>query len=241
MYLRYTNRVLRAKLPVFMTGNTVTKYKPDPNVLDVYKEFDQPSMGTKFDDIPNPFELAEDEIKDIQHPTTDGATLKYNELLSKDWAEPVEWSKEASGRQSGILPFGMHDLGKVDGQHPKIWKNGPFQYTSEKDPYGSYDDPWDRRNIGDPLHEEDDIITSFAPTMYNEEHTGKSSFQYAKELAGVFATFGLIYWIFDQHKYVRGFYGIDAPVMSKMFGKSYDGIYDVQLDGVEYAKMILED
>ena len=223
-----------------MTGNLTTAYKPDPNALDIYAKFDQPQMGTKFEDIPNPFQLLDEEVRDIQLPAEDSATLKYNNGLAKNWAEPVEWNKEATGRESGVLPFGMFDLGKQDGQHPSIWTNGPFTYTAEKDPYGSYDDPWDRRNLGESLHEEDDVITSFAPTMYNEEHTGRSTFQYMKELGGVALTFGFIYWLFDQHKYVRGFYGIDAPVMGKMFGKSYDGIYDVQLNGVEYANKILE-
>eukprot|EP00834_Sanchytrium_tribonematis_P003343 NODE_126_length_17250_cov_2.558743.p10 type:complete len:243 gc:universal NODE_126_length_17250_cov_2.558743:1191-463(-) len=241
MFSKLHSKILLGKLPTFMTGNLTTNYKPDPHALDVYAQFDQPVSSTKYEDIPDPFQLVDYEIKDIQNLPSDDAAIRYNNLLENDWGNPIKWSKEASGRPDGILPFGAYDLGKIEGQHPAIWRNGEFKYVTDKDPYGNYDDPWDRRNIGDPLHEEDDILGSFTPTMYHKENTGKSTWDYAKGLLKAAFSIGLIYWVFDQHKYIRGFNGMDYPVMSKMYAKGYDGIYNVQLDGVEYAKRILED
>ena len=173
-------------------------------------------------------------------PISDEATKAFNSNLVHKWSEPSKMTKEKSGRSSGVLPFGIVDLGQIDGDQPSLWQNGKFEYVTQRDPYATYDDPWDRRNFGDPLHEEDDIIGSFAPTMYNEETTGKSNYYYFKNLFGSLAAIYGIYWIFSQHKYIRGFYGIDAPIMSKMYAKSSNGLYNVKLDGVEYAKKILE-
>lgn len=232
-------RICRGKLPEFMTGRVNHDIKADPNALDVYQEFDDPPLPDTFDTIPDPFQLRDSELHDIQLPTNDKATMDYDNRLANPWSAPKEWTKEGSGRPDGKLPFGMYDLAKRPTNHPMNWTNGPFQYTAEKNPYGVYDDPWDRRNYGDPLHEDDDVITSFAPTMHHQEHTNESTWDYLKAVFGSGLILYGVYYLFDQHKYWRGLYGMDYPVMKKQFPYPHDGIFSMQLDGKACAEAIL--
>eukprot|EP00794_Sanderia_malayensis_P012728 gene12729-14033_t len=89
-----------------------------------------------------------------------------------DWEEK-EWKDDG---------FALHD-----------YPNLPARSYQLRDPYATYWDQQDRRNFGEPLHEEDDALGIWMPDRYDEEPT--SPIEALRNLCIAFGCLGFVYFL----------------------------------------------
>ncbi|KAI9884096.1 MAG: hypothetical protein M1823_004126 [Watsoniomyces obsoletus] len=84
--------------------------------------------------------------------------------------------------------------------------NPPRIKRQFRDPYGDWWDKQERRNFGEPVHEDDDILGIFTPEEYTHTSPGKAILQIGFFISAVF---GLAY--------IVGFWYPDVPAVSRTF------------------------
>jgi NADH dehydrogenase (ubiquinone) 1 beta subcomplex subunit 8 len=70
--------------------------------------------------------------------------------------------------------------------------NPPRVKRQFRDPYGDWWDKQERRNYGEPVHEDNDILGMFSPEEYTHTKPGKGLFQVGCFVAAVFALCGVV-------------------------------------------------
>lgn len=70
--------------------------------------------------------------------------------------------------------------------------NPPPVKRQFRDPYGDWDDKQERRNYGEPVHEDNDILCMFSPEEYTHVTSGKALFQIGCFAAAVLGLCGVV-------------------------------------------------
>ncbi|MCJ1374053.1 hypothetical protein MMC20_005283 [Loxospora ochrophaea] len=70
--------------------------------------------------------------------------------------------------------------------------NPPAVKRQFRDPYGDWWDKQERRNYGEPVHEDNDILGIFSPEEYTYTTPGKAFFQLGCFAAAVFGLCGIV-------------------------------------------------
>ena len=70
--------------------------------------------------------------------------------------------------------------------------NPPAIKRQFRDPYADWWDKQERRNYGEPVHEDDDILGMFSPYEYTHVTPGKGLFQLGCFVAAVFGLAGVV-------------------------------------------------
>ena len=98
-----------------------------------------------------------------------------------------------------LIPFLLQNGGYV---------NPPRISRQHRDPYGDWWDKQERRNYGEPVHEDNDILGMFAPEEYNF-YTSPQCFALVGCAVAAFCTFfGTVYLFYPDRVAVdRGFEG----------------------------------
>jgi len=96
------------------------------------------------------------------------------------------------------------------------YQNPPFIKRQFRDPYGDWWDKQERRNYGEPLHEDDDIMGMFSPHEYTHAKPGKAFFQLGCFIATVFGLCGIVSLTYEDRP--------SAP-------KEYEGGLEAELGG----------
>ena len=77
-----------------------------------------------------------------------------------------------------------------------------------RDPYGDWWDKQERRNFGEPVHQDYDIMGMLTPYEYTWTSTGKGLFQLGCFVVTVFGVSGAVYYTYpDLVSYPREFEG----------------------------------
>jgi len=106
--------------------------------------------------------------------------------------------------------------------------NPPRVSRQLRDPYGDWWDKQERRNYGEPVHEDNDILGMFAPEQYNF-YTSPQCFALLGCAVGAFLTaFGVVYLNYPDMPAVKRGYegGLDRELGGKgaLLARSEDGI-----------------
>ncbi|GBF63866.1 hypothetical protein TMEN_6528 [Trichophyton mentagrophytes] len=72
------------------------------------------------------------------------------------------------------------------------YENPPAVKRQFRDPNAGWWDPQDKRNFGEPVHEDNDILTTFSPEEYNHFKAPKAFFLLGCSIASVFAFSGIV-------------------------------------------------
>ena len=77
------------------------------------------------------------------------------------------------------------------------WQNGgyispPPVLRQFRDPHGDWWDKQERRNYGEPVHQDNDILGMFSPHEYTHTKPGKGLFQIGCFVAAVFGLCGIV-------------------------------------------------
>ncbi|KAF8254085.1 NADH:ubiquinone oxidoreductase subunit [Wilcoxina mikolae CBS 423.85] len=67
-----------------------------------------------------------------------------------------------------------------------------------RDPYGDWWDKQERRNYGEPVHEDNDILGRFTPEEYTWTTPGKGLFQIGCFITTVFGLMGVVYMFYPD-------------------------------------------
>lgn len=70
--------------------------------------------------------------------------------------------------------------------------NPPAVKRQFRDPHGDWWDKQERRNYGEPVHEDNDILGMFSPEEYTHTPPGKGAFQIGCFVAVVFGLCGVV-------------------------------------------------
>ncbi|KAL1958864.1 hypothetical protein VTO42DRAFT_3701 [Malbranchea cinnamomea] len=76
--------------------------------------------------------------------------------------------------------------------------NPPPQKRQLRDPYGGWWDPQDRRNFGEPVHEDNDILTTFSTEPYNHFTAPKALFLFGCSISTVFILSGIVSFFYPD-------------------------------------------
>ncbi|MCJ1442027.1 MAG: hypothetical protein MMC23_002519 [Stictis urceolatum] len=71
--------------------------------------------------------------------------------------------------------------------------NPPAEKRQFRDPYADWWDKQERRNYGEPVHEDNDILGMFSPEAYTHVTPGQAWFQLGCFVSVVFALLGAVY------------------------------------------------
>ncbi|KAJ1732974.1 hypothetical protein LPJ72_003118 [Coemansia sp. Benny D160-2] len=86
------------------------------------------------------------------------------------------------------------------------YPNLPQKFAEDRSPYGKYWDRQMRRNFGEPIHEQDEILNMWAPTRYSSPGWK----QVGKMWACTIALVGTVYYIIAKTRsetpYLRAYY-----------------------------------
>lgn len=94
--------------------------------------------------------------------------------------------------------------------------NPPFVKRHFRDPHADWWDKQERRNFGEPVHEDNDILGMFSPHEYTHVKPGTAFFQIGCFVATVFGLSGIVYVYYP-----------DKPSVAK----SYEGGLQKELGG----------
>lgn len=84
--------------------------------------------------------------------------------------------------------------------------NPPAIKRQFRDPYGDWWDKQERRNFGEPVHEDNDILGIFSPYEYTWASTGKAVLLFSSFAATLLAGVGIVYYTYpDLKAYPREF------------------------------------
>ncbi|KAJ2904810.1 nadh:ubiquinone oxidoreductase subunit [Zalerion maritima] len=76
--------------------------------------------------------------------------------------------------------------------------NPPLVPRQFRDPYADWWDPEERRNFGEPVHEENDIIGILSPHLYTWTTTGKGLLQIGTFIATFLGLCGCVYYTYPD-------------------------------------------
>ena len=86
--------------------------------------------------------------------------------------------------------------------------NPPRISRQHRDPYGDWWDKQERRNYGEPVHEDNDILGMFAPEEYNHYTSPQCFALMGCSVLGFLAVFGTVYMFYpDRVSVSRGYEG----------------------------------
>lgn len=143
----------------------------------------------------------------ISHTPLCGSFLvpQLGSLLAKrNYAsdEPVDFSKikipkeKLADHKKHPEYFGPFRVGHEEsfGDYPAL----KWIAHDQRDPYATYDDPAERRNFGEILHAEDEILSAHGPATYHPESLLKS----ALKIAGFIGALGAL-WLLAKEVATR--------------------------------------
>ena len=67
--------------------------------------------------------------------------------------------------------------------------NPPPIKRSNRDPYGDWDDPQERRNFGEPVHEDNDILGVFSLHDYTHMSTGRGLIMWGLFISAIYGVY----------------------------------------------------
>ncbi|KAI9825639.1 MAG: hypothetical protein M1832_000983 [Thelocarpon impressellum] len=76
--------------------------------------------------------------------------------------------------------------------------NPPAQKRQFRDPYADWWDPQERRNYGEPVHEDNDVLAIFSPYEYTHTKPGKGALQLLAFVATVFGLVGVVRLVYPD-------------------------------------------
>ena len=76
--------------------------------------------------------------------------------------------------------------------------NPPRQKRQFRDPYADWWDKQDRRNYGEPVHEDHDILGMLSPEEHTHVSTGKALFFIGCSALVVFGISGAVYFVYPD-------------------------------------------
>ncbi|PKS06271.1 hypothetical protein jhhlp_007019 [Lomentospora prolificans] len=80
--------------------------------------------------------------------------------------------------------------------------NPPAIKRQFRDPYGDWWDPQERRNFGEPVHEDNDLLGIFSPYEYTWTTPGKGAVMFATAAGVLLSAIGLVYLTYPDMKAV---------------------------------------
>ena len=84
--------------------------------------------------------------------------------------------------------------------------NPPRIKRQFRDPYGDWWDKQERRNFGEPVHEDNDILGIFSPYEYTWASTGKAVLLFSSFVATLLGGISIVYFTYpDMKSYPREF------------------------------------
>ncbi|KAJ5225106.1 hypothetical protein N7468_006331 [Penicillium chermesinum] len=72
------------------------------------------------------------------------------------------------------------------------YRNPPREKRSFRDPYGGWWDKQERRNFGEPVHEENEILGVFSPEQYTHVSAGKGALHFGCFVAAFLGLCGVV-------------------------------------------------
>lgn len=85
-----------------------------------------------------------------------------------------------------------------------------------RDPYGDWWDKQERRNFGEPVHEDNDVYAVFSTDVYNHATPGKAGLHFGIFVLAALGLVGTVYQFYP-----------DRPSV----GKEYEAGLDIELGG----------
>lgn len=86
--------------------------------------------------------------------------------------------------------------------------NPPRIKRQFRDPYATWWDPQERRNFGEPIHEDNDVLGIFSPYEYTWTDSAKGSLMILTFVATFLSIVGVVYMCYpDMPAYPREFEG----------------------------------
>ncbi|KAI9733153.1 MAG: hypothetical protein M1818_007271 [Claussenomyces sp. TS43310] len=105
----------------------------------------------------------------------------------------------------------QRNLSQADVEDPNMnggYINPPPVKRQFRDPYGDWWDKQERRNFGEPVHEDNDILGMFSLEEYTHVTAGKAFFQLGCFIAAVFGLCGVVATVYpDKPSAPREFEG----------------------------------
>ncbi|TWU72841.1 hypothetical protein ED733_002366 [Metarhizium rileyi] len=123
-------------------------------------------------------------------------------------------------QRRGFLPASLSDRRVIDAKYPDRqttsesedpgmnggYINPPRIKRQFRDPYASWWDPQERRNFGEPIHEDNDVLGIFSPYEYTWTKPGPGFVMVGCFIAVFLGVSGLVYLKYpDQPTYPREF------------------------------------
>ncbi|KAF2839253.1 hypothetical protein M501DRAFT_1003818 [Patellaria atrata CBS 101060] len=123
---------------------------------------------------------------------------------------------------------------KTDGVDPSLadpdlnggYVNPPAIKRQHRDPYADWWDPVERRNFGEPVHEDNDVLNIFTPHDYDHFSFGWSVVLVSTFVGSIFALCGVVYMYYP-----------DIPAIPR----SFPGGLDIELGGAGALRARKED
>ncbi|KYK56096.1 hypothetical protein DCS_08062 [Drechmeria coniospora] len=121
-----------------------------------------------------------------------------------------------------FLPSSYSDKRVLDGKYPDRqvlseaedpemnggYINPPRIKRQFRDPYGNWWDPQERRNFGEPVHEDNDVLGMFSPWEYTWTTTGPGLVMIGTFIAVFLGVSGVVYMKYpDKPSFPREFEG----------------------------------
>ncbi|KAH6675277.1 NADH:ubiquinone oxidoreductase 20.1kD subunit [Plectosphaerella plurivora] len=123
-------------------------------------------------------------------------------------------------QQRTFFPDGINDKKTIDEKYPDYpqlteaqdpgmnggYINPPFVKRQHRDPYGDWWDKQERRNFGEPVHEDNDLLGIFSPYDYTWTTPGPGAIMFGTFLVAFFTVIGSVYLTYpDKVTYPREF------------------------------------
>ncbi|KAI8267211.1 hypothetical protein K4K58_008307 [Colletotrichum sp. SAR11_239] len=125
-------------------------------------------------------------------------------------------------QQRSFFPPSFNDRSVLEEKYPEYPKlseqedpnmnggyiNPPFIKRQFRDPHGNWWDKQERRNFGEPVHEDHDLLGMFSPFEYTWTTTGRGLFQIGAFITAFLGVCGVVYLNYpDKPSYPREFPG----------------------------------
>ncbi|KAI9682182.1 MAG: hypothetical protein M1817_000236 [Caeruleum heppii] len=97
--------------------------------------------------------------------------------------------------QPTLTRYQVRRLSNADVEDPNMnggYINPPREKRQFRDPYGDWWDKQERRNFGEPVHEDNDELAMFSTYEYTHVSPGKAALQLGLFVAAVFGLAGVV-------------------------------------------------
>ncbi|KAI1935969.1 hypothetical protein LOZ66_004887 [Ophidiomyces ophidiicola] len=130
-------------------------------------------------------------------------TLIVDQMLARRVLTPRLGSRACAGLPSTTRPAftQIRYASQAEVEDPGMnggYSNPPAQKRQFRDPYGEWWDKQDRRNFGEPVHEDNDILTTFSTESYNHFKAPKAFMLLGISIASVFAFSGVVSFFYPD-------------------------------------------